>query len=274
MFTDSERLFALELDNVTCNLMENKGFIRNVSAKSECICSIAEKLKHKYDYVFFLNGNFKFLETIHTDEVIPLEENDFLTALSFSFYRNKDCKELPYDRNPDCQAYIPYGKGTRYYQGGLYGGRTPEIIWMSEWIRKRIDHDLSRKVIARWHDESYVNRYLLDKKPKLLDETYAYVEEMMPLLPHKMVVLDKKKFLGDKLEQFKDLSIDNSLSFLLDDNLEPRKIGIVHGRGRLGNQMFQFAYLLYLRKRCGAGMDWYLSEREFHSCQPLSPICL
>lgn len=263
VFTDSERLLALELDNVTCHPMENRGFIRNVSAKSECICSIAERLEHEYDYIFFLNGNFKYLESIHTDEVIPLEENDFLTALSFSFYRNRDCKELPYDRNPDCLAYIPYGEGTRYYQGGLYGGRTQEIIRMSGWIRNRIDHDLARKVIARWHDESYVNRYLLDKNPKLLDETYAFVEGMMPFRPHKMMILDKKKYLGKKLEQFKDLSIDNSLSFLLDDNLEPRKMGIVHGQGRLGNQMFQFAYLLYLRKRCGVEMDWYLSDRGF-----------
>ena len=263
VFTDSERLLALELDNVTCHPMENRGFIRNVSAKSECICSIAERLEHEYDYIFFLNGNFKYLESIHTDEVIPLEENDFLTALSFSFYRNRDCKELPYDRNLDCLAYIPYGEGTRYYQGGLYGGRTQEIIRMSGWIRNRIDHDLARKVIARWHDESYVNRYLLDKNPKLLDETYAFVEGMMPFRPHKMMILDKKKYLGKKLEQFKDLSIDNSLSFLLDDNLEPRKMGIVHGQGRLGNQMFQFAYLLYLRKRCGVEMDWYLSDRGF-----------
>ena len=278
VFTDSERLLALELDNVTCYPMENKGFIRNVCAKSECICSIAEKLEQEYDYVFFLNGNFKYTEAIHTDEIIPLEEDNFLTALSFSFYRNRGSAELPYDRNPDCQAYIPYGKGTRYYQGGLYGGRTREVIRMSEWIKNKIDHDLSRKVIARWHDESYVNRYLLDKNPKLLDETYAFVEEMMPFRPHKMVVLDKKKYLGKKLEQFKDLSIDNSLSFLLDDNLEPRKMGIVHGQGRLGNQMFQYAYLLYLKKLCGIEMDWRLSEKGFSqlsaSFPHLSDNCL
>ena len=272
VFTDSKRLVELDIDNVTFHPIENKGFIRNVSAKSECICRISEKLKQEYDYVFFLNANFKYVGSIYTHEVIPTEKNNFLTALSFSFYRNRNCNELPYDRNPDCLAYIPYGKGTRYYQGGLYGGRTQEIIQMSEWIKIRIGTDLSKKIIAKWHDESYVNRYLLDKNPLILDETYAFAEEGMKFVPHKMIVLDKKRYLGKKLDTFKDLSIDNSLAFLLDDQWKPRRIVIVHAQGRLGNQMFQFAFLLYLRKKFGKEADVYFSSegcKQLMECFPL-----
>ncbi|MDO4754713.1 MAG: glycosyltransferase [Parabacteroides sp.] len=247
VFTDSENLMEMKLRNVTWHKVRNRGFIYNVSAKSSFICSISEKLEREYEAVFFLNGNFKFVAPVCMDEVLPDEENDGLTALSFSHYRERNPNELPYDRNPDCQAYIPFDHGTRYYQGGLYGGRTKEVIRMSEWIRNRIDADLGKKIIARWHDESYVNRYLLDKNPLLLDETYAFVSEIMPFRPHKAVVLDKKKYLGDKLERFKDLSIDNSIAFLLDDKLNVCRQGVVKMRGRLGNQMFQYAFLLYLR---------------------------
>lgn len=258
VFTDSVRLQSMTLKNVIWHPVKDRGFIRNVSAKSEFICSVAKVIEEKYDYIFFLNGNFKFIEPIYSEEILPDESNDYITALSFDLNKHKTPDELSYDRNPDCNAYIPKGQGKRYYQGGLYGGRTQEIIQMSEWIKERIDEDLSKKIIARWHDESYVNKYLKDRNPRVLNETYAFVEEIMPYRPHKNIVLEKKKYLGKRLDEYKDLSIDNSVSFMLDDDLNLHKIGIVKTQGRLGNQMFQYAYLSYLRKQLGTEMDFYL----------------
>lgn len=258
VFTDSVRLQSMTLKNVIWHPVKDRGFIRNVSAKSEFICSVAKVIEEKYDYIFFLNGNFKFIEPIYSEEILPDESNDYITALSFDLNKHKTPDELSYDRNPDCNAYIPKGQGKRYYQGGLYGGRTQEIIQMSEWIKERIDEDLSKKIIARWHDESYVNKYLKDRNPRVLNETYAFVEEIMPYRPHKNIVLEKKKYLGKRLDEYKDLSIDNSVSFMLDDDLNLHKIGIVKTQGRLGNQMFQYAYLSYLRKQMKSKMDFYL----------------
>lgn len=271
VFTDSLRLQKMNLDNVFWHPVKDRGFIYNVSAKSEFICSIADELNEKYDYIFFLNGNFKFIEPIYSYELLPSKENDYITALSFDFNKGKHPDYLPYDRNPDCLAYMPKGTGKYYYQGGFYGGRTPEILQMSKWIRQRIETDLSKKIIARWHDESYVNRYLSNYNPRILNETYAFVEENMKYRPHKNIVLDKKKYLGEKFEQFKDLSIDNTVSFLLDDNLNLHKIGIVKTQGRLGNQMFQYAYLLYLQKRYGNIVSFYLypnKEESLSDCFP------
>lgn len=272
VFTDSLRLQKMNIDNVFWHPVKDRGFIYNVSAKSEFICSIASRLKEKYDYIFFLNGNFKFVEPIHSSEVIPLKKNDYITALSFDFYKNKTCDELPYDRNPKSLAYMKPGTGKYYYQGGFYGGRTSEILQMSDWIKKRIEIDLSKKVIARWHDESYVNKYLSNLNPRILNETYAFVEGNMEFRSHKNVVLDKKKYLGDKLDRYKDLSIDNTVSFLLDEKLNIHKIGIVKTQGRLGNQLFQYAYLLYLVKKYGNNMDFYLypnKKENLSDCFPL-----
>ena len=61
VFTDSKRLMEQNISNVTFHPVKNKGFIRNVSAKSECICHISGKLRTEYDYIFFMNGNFKNL---------------------------------------------------------------------------------------------------------------------------------------------------------------------------------------------------------------------
>lgn len=143
VFTDSPWLLSMQLRNVFFHPITDLGFIVNVSSKSKFICNIAPTLHSKYDYVFYMNGNFKFVEPILSSEILPGPEHGYLTALSFnSYYQGMPLEQLPYDRNPDCQAYIPIGQGCTYYQGGFYGGRTSELLQLSEWCACRIDVDL------------------------------------------------------------------------------------------------------------------------------------
>lgn len=264
VFTDSVRLQEMELKNVTWHPVKDRGFIRNVSAKAEFICSISAALKEKYDYVFYLNGNYKFLEPIYSDEILPEAEHHYLTALSFDTYKNKALSDLPYDRNPACRAYIERGQGKKYYQGGFYGGRTAEVIELSEWCMQAIRKDLENKIIARWHDESYLNRYLRDYTPRTLNDAYGYTSFFQSPCSYKAILIEKSTYLGDKLNETKDLSVDNSLSFLMDAELRPQKIGVVRFDGGLGNQMFQYAYYQYLRKELGQSIDFYI-DRNGHT---------
>ena len=51
---------------------------------------------------------------------------------------------------------------------------------MSEVIADRVTKDLDNDVIALWHDESHMNRYLIDNPPSLsLTPTYCFAEEQM-----------------------------------------------------------------------------------------------
>lgn len=52
--------------------------------------------------------------------------------------------------------------------------------------------------------------------------------------------------------------MDNNLSFLLNDQLQINPIGIISLSGGLGNRMFQYAYLLYLRNKLGKKRRFYL----------------
>lgn len=272
VFTDSPRLKEMKLKNVVTHPVENRGFIWNVSAKSEFICSISQTIRQKYDYIFYMNGNYKFIELIRLSEVLPTVENDFLTALSFNRYKIVPVEMLPYDRNPNCHAYMQIGAGTRYYQGGFYGGRTEEVIKLSEWCMKSIQEDLNNRIIALWHDESYLNKYLSNYNPRILDEEYGYADCLENLQSYKAYFIDKKIYLADKLYEFKQLSIDNSLSFLLNKKLEIRKIGIVRLLGGLGNQMFQYAFSLYLQKKMGNQMDIYIDTSIYSGLAELFNI--
>ena len=51
---------------------------------------------------------------------------------------------------------------------------------MSEVIADRVTKDLEKGVIALWHDESHMNRYMIDNPPTLsLTPSYCFAEEQM-----------------------------------------------------------------------------------------------
>lgn len=82
------------------------------------------------------------------------------------------------DRNPESKAFIPHGSNNRYFCGGFFGGSSEAFIKMSEIIKSNIEDDLSRGVMAIWHDESHLNRYLYDNPPGLtLEHPFAIAED-------------------------------------------------------------------------------------------------
>ncbi len=51
-----------------------------------------------------------------------------------------------------------------YWQASFYGGKQKEFIEMIKEIKRRIDVDVEKKIVARWVDESHLNKYLIDYK--------------------------------------------------------------------------------------------------------------
>lgn len=258
VFTDSTELISKRLPNVHMHLIEDKGWIVNVSSKSKFICEIQNQLA-SYDYIFYLNGNFKFISPIYCEEILPQAEHDYLTALSFSHYLTIHPDQYPYDRNENCNAFIPYGQGKYYFQGGFYGGRTQEVLTLSKWCRDAIETDFKKKVIARFHDESYINRYLLTQHPKVLDDKYAFQDIWPYEGKYKAIVLNKGEIIkANDLQDTKQNYVDPSLSFLLNDELKFIPVGIIKLFGGLGNQMFGYAFYIYIRHILTEERKWLI----------------
>jgi hypothetical protein len=52
-----------------------------------------------------------------------------------------------------------------YFAGGFVGGSTEEFLKMSKAIAANIDEDRRYGILAIWHDESHLNKYLHDNPP-------------------------------------------------------------------------------------------------------------
>ena len=129
----------------------------------------------KFDYCFYFDVDMGVVDKVG-DEVL----SDLVATMHpyQSFYPKE---QRSYDRNPQSLAYVPVGEeGEHYYAGGFNGGSTKRFLEMSEVLADRVTKDLENDVIALWHDESQMNRYLIDNPPTLsLTPSYCFAEEQM-----------------------------------------------------------------------------------------------
>lgn len=172
VFTDSVAIKTAYLSDVTIIDYKKLGWPFDTLMRFEMFASIEEKLAD-FDYVYFFNSNLIFLRPVK-EEIFPGDAHGGLAAAIF-YIKNPD--EYTYDRNPSCRAYIPYGRGKIYYQGGFNGGRTKEYLDMINTLRGWVNEDIKNRSIALWNDESYLNKYLLDKTPLVLERNYMYPQE-------------------------------------------------------------------------------------------------
>jgi hypothetical protein len=103
------------------------------------------------------------------------------------------------ERNPRSTAYIPVGTQNSYFCGGFVGGKTDSFLQMAEVIKKNVDIDTKNGIMATWHDESQLNRYLLDNPPaRILGPEFCYPEGCdgtyagNQIGPPKLIALTKK----------------------------------------------------------------------------------
>lgn len=129
----------------------------------------------RMDYLYACDADMLFVDTCG-DEILGKR----VATCHPGYIGNKPVWPDPssdYDRNPESMAYIAPGEGTHYFAGGFYGGTAYEFLHMMLCNVGNIMKDLDKNIIARWHDESHLNRYYIDHKPTvILSPSYCYPE--------------------------------------------------------------------------------------------------
>ena len=192
VFTDSETIYGEDKD---CNIhriyQKDLGWPGSTLFRFRMFSGIAEELK-SYDYVFFMNANLICLKEVKEADFLPVQEE--LLVVKHPGYDNLAPYEFPYERRRKSKAFVPYTKGHVYAYGAINGGKSEAYIRLIRELKEAIQDDYGRGIIAKWHDESHLNKYIIEHDNyKVLPTAYAYSEEYD--LPYEKIILvtDKKK---------------------------------------------------------------------------------
>lgn len=196
VFTDAPSVYAEETDDAIVRIpQDNLGWPGNTLYRFRMFMRLRKELE-AFDYIFFLNANFVCKTEVTAEDFLPREEGLLVVQHPGNFDRRPYL--YPYDRNKRCQAYVPYKclEGKHYVCGGANGGKRDAYLALIEELDRRTDIDEKNGIIARWHDESQINRYIIDHPDyRMLTPAYCYPEGWEIPFEQRFLLLDKKNYI-------------------------------------------------------------------------------
>ena len=120
------------------------------------------------DYLFAVDADMRFVDTVG-DEILGE-----LVGTQHPWFIGK---RGTYETNPASVAYVAPNEGKTYFHANPFGGKKESFLSMIATLHENIKLDAASGVIAKWHDESHLNRYYIDNPPtNVLNPGYAYPE--------------------------------------------------------------------------------------------------
>ena len=132
------------------------------------IFSNSSEILSSMDFLYYCDADMRF-EGLVGDEIL----GDLVATQHHGYYTQRGTPET----NPKSLACVYPHEQMQYFAGGFNGGKSNNYLNMAKTLSKNIDVDYSNGIIAVWHDESHLNRYLIDNVPtKILDPGYCFYE--------------------------------------------------------------------------------------------------
>lgn len=177
----------------------------------------AEDQLKKMDYIFFCNANLEIKQPIWEETLPSLDE--WIVVTQHPWFYNKKNNQFTYEKNKKSTAYISQSEWKYYIAWGFNWWTSSNFLEMCKLLSKNIDKDKSQWIVAVWHDESYLNKYILDHNYKLLDPSYLYPEWRRIPFDCKILIRDKSKYIPvDAIKWNKDTlfsKINNIINYIL-----------------------------------------------------------
>ncbi len=215
VFSDSKKLYGEDnCDRITKYPIPQLPWPLNTLLRFHYFVDKKEELS-KCDYLFFSNANMVCNEYVYIEEFFPSNINKDLFFTAHPGYVNASCIDYPYERNKKSLAYIPWNQGKHYVIGAFFGGKTNAFLEMSTILKTRIEDDLKKNIIALWHDESHINRYILNKQNiNVISPSYCYPVGFELDVDKKIIGVSKKEIFN--VDEFKFLQRNerSTISFI------------------------------------------------------------
>ena len=145
-----------------------------------------EELLEPYDYVYLCDADMRW----------EADAGDIFGEIVATVHPGYSMRtDFPYEERPESAAFV--AAGDTYYAGGFVGGEREAFMHLAARIAFAIDEDDRNGILARWHDESHLNRVLATVPPtKTLSPSYCYPDDAsgypwISRYERKLVALDK-----------------------------------------------------------------------------------
>ena len=153
-----------------------------------------EKMLRQHTHICYAD-----IDTLWVSEVKP---EDVLSPLSATLHCGFIGGGTDFETDPRSLAFLQaeHNPGAKYYGGGFILATPDEYFTMARWCAERINIDLSKNIIAKFHDESHLNKYLntIRKPERELTPSFHFAEylqqneDFKQKYPPKLLLLDKK----------------------------------------------------------------------------------
>lgn len=87
----------------------------------------------------------------------------------------------PWETRADSLAYVPKEDRRIYLCGGVYWGETKSFVEMSSTLAEWTERDLERGIVAKHHDESYLNRWAVLNSHTVAGPEWAHASQLRHL---------------------------------------------------------------------------------------------
>jgi len=178
VFTDGE--LDDTPDNITVYHQEHLPW-PFITLKRFEILNKARKEIEEHDLLVFIDADGLVVDQI-TEEEFFVDKPLFGVHHPCHFLGMPPHNRMPgaFETNTRSRAYLDLEKikPKVYYQGCLWGGKVPEVCDMMDTIMGRTNLDLEDDIIAVWHDETHINKYLNENQDKVhtFGPEFAYPE--------------------------------------------------------------------------------------------------
>ncbi len=198
VFTDADRIDHDEDPAVHRIFQKPYAWPYSTLKRFEVFLSAQSRLRD-CDYLYFANANLLCTAPVAPADILPRpERGEDLVVTRHPGYWNVKPPFFPYDRNPKSRACMPYNAGRVYVAGGFNGGTAPAFLELCRTLNDRTEADLADGVIARWHDESQLNRLVAEQpgRFRLLDPGYCAPEDVDQPFEEHLLVRQKSKWIN------------------------------------------------------------------------------
>lgn len=134
-----------------------------------------------YDWLVFMDADSLVVDLISEEEFFT-DKPLFGVHHPCHYLQMPPHNQLPgaFETNFKSLSFVDVNKDkpSVYYQGCLWGGKNPEVFKMIDMLEERVNIDLQNDIVAIWHDESHINRYLIENSylAHTFGPEYAYPE--------------------------------------------------------------------------------------------------